>query len=249
MLGNHSVSSPYDLRLRKLLAFVGFPLVYPQTFVRTESVFTNVTVESIFSLLLAVQLEDQHLLQMEGFASFPGRPSCVWHFAWRKMGLASSWSCLEWPRPEPCPLHQGRRRRRSQLWGRSGRPSLGQPASSDMETMSDFLWNKSLACISVFIFNCADFLSQISVCNHREPLVPKIGKNHWKTIVANGWSDQKPSMVMVRNFQNHRHSIAGEKKPSPFHRHEKLTIVPVYCWYTLLLDVRSNLKFRLLLGR
>ena len=101
---------------------------------------------------------------------------------------------------------------------------------SDMETMSDFLWNKSLACISVFIFNCADFLSQISVCNHREPLVPKIGKNHWKTIVANGWSDQKPSMVMVRNFQNHRHSIAGEKKPSPFHRHEKLTIAPVYSW-------------------
>jgi len=35
-------------------------------------------------------------------------------------------------------------------------------------------------------------------------------------------------MVMVRNFQNHRHSIAGEKKPSPFHRHEKLTIAPVY---------------------
>ena len=33
---------------------------------------------------------------------------------------------------------------------------------------------------------------------------------------------------MVRNFQNHRHSIAGEKKPSPLHRHEKLTIAPVY---------------------
>ena len=109
---------------------------------------------------------------------------------------------------------------------------------SDMETMSDFLWNKSLACISVFIFNCADFLSQISVCNHQEPLVPKIGKNHWKTIVANGWSHQKPSMVMVRNFQNHRHSIVGEKKPSPFHRLEELTIVPVY--FTIYTAVKTD---------
>ena len=33
---------------------------------------------------------------------------------------------------------------------------------------------------------------------------------------------------MVTNFQNHRHSIAGEEKPSPFHRHEKFTIAPVY---------------------
>ena len=35
-------------------------------------------------------------------------------------------------------------------------------------------------------------------------------------------------MVMVGIFKNHRHSIVGEKKPSPFHRLEKLTIVQVY---------------------
>ena len=35
-------------------------------------------------------------------------------------------------------------------------------------------------------------------------------------------------MVMVRIFKKHRHSIVGEKQPSPFHRLHKLTIVPVY---------------------
>ena len=34
-------------------------------------------------------------------------------------------------------------------------------------------------------------------------------------------------MVMVRILKYHRHSIIGEKQPSPFHRLEKLTIVPV----------------------
>ena len=43
-------------------------------------------------------------------------------------------------------------------------------------------------------------------------------------------------MVMVRIFKDHRHSIVGEKKPSPFHRLEKFTNVPVYLlhskWYS-----------------
>jgi hypothetical protein len=34
--------------------------------------------------------------------------------------------------------------------------------------------------------------------------------------------------VTVIRFQNHPYSIAGEKEPSPFHRHENLTIVHVY---------------------
>ena len=33
---------------------------------------------------------------------------------------------------------------------------------------------------------------------------------------------------MVRIFKDHHHSIVGEKHPSPFHRLEKLTIVPVW---------------------
>ena len=47
-------------------------------------------------------------------------------------------------------------------------------------------------------------------------------------------------MVMVRIFKDHRHSIVGEKQPSPFHRLEKLTIVPVstekYCAEEILLQ-------------
>ena len=39
-------------------------------------------------------------------------------------------------------------------------------------------------------------------------------------------------MVMVRIFKDHRHSIVGEKQPSPFHRLEKLTIAPVYIGVT-----------------
>jgi len=90
--------------------------------------------------------------------------------------------------------------------------------------MSDFLWNKSLAWISVFIFNCTDFLSQISVCNHREPLVPKIGKkplkNHccqWlirpKTINGYGEKFSKPSPFHRWRKKNHHHSITMKNWP------------------------------------
>ena len=95
MLGNHSVSSPYDLRLRKLLAFVGFPLVYPQTIVRTESVFTNVTIENIFSLLWQFSLRINTffrwralLLFQEGLLASGISPDGRW--AWLLLGLA--WS-------------------------------------------------------------------------------------------------------------------------------------------------------------
>ena len=39
-------------------------------------------------------------------------------------------------------------------------------------------------------------------------------ENHRQTIIADGWSHQKPSMVIVRSFQ----------KTSPFHRWENKTI-------------------------
>ena len=50
-----------------------------------------------------------------------------WHFCARLMGSSSSsWSCPGWPRLDPCPLRQGRRRSWSQWRGRSWRPSPGQ---------------------------------------------------------------------------------------------------------------------------
>ena len=67
---------------------------------------------------------------------------------------------------------------------------------------------------------------------------PQNWKNHWKTIAANGWAGTIPSMVMVKIFKNHRHSIVGEKKPSPFHRLEELTIVPVY--FTIYTAVKTD---------
>ena len=102
--------------------------------------------------------------------------------------------------------------------------------------------NKLIVCISVLdVFIYAQFVANfiflwkkriikgslpVTIVNHWSPKLKK--KNHWKTIAANGWSCQEPLMVMVRIFKDHRHSIVGEKQPLPFHRLEKLTIVPVY---------------------
>ena len=51
MLGFHNVGTSNNLKLRKLLTFVSFPLVYLHTSVRFETVSTNVTLECVFSLL------------------------------------------------------------------------------------------------------------------------------------------------------------------------------------------------------
>ena len=51
MLGLHDVRTSCPLNLRKLLIFVAFPLVYPQTIVRFEGISTKITLESVFSLL------------------------------------------------------------------------------------------------------------------------------------------------------------------------------------------------------
>ena len=69
-----------------------------------------------------------------------------------------------------------------------------------------------------------------------------VNQKNWKTI-------EKPSLPMVdptKNhrwwwwdiFKNHRHSIVRKIWPSPFHRHKKLTIAPVYLtFYNSQLDL------------
>ena len=68
------------------------------------------------------------------------------------------------------------------------------------------------------VLNCLlSFLAEAEIkqkkCCYMFTIGPQKLENHRKTIVADGWSHQKPLMVMVRNFQ----------KPSPFHRWENMT--------------------------
>ena len=44
-------------------------------------------------------------------------------------------------------------------------------------------------------------------------------------------------MEIVKIFKDHRHFIVEEKQPSPFHRLEKLTIVPVYSYDLTMLNI------------
>ena len=72
-----------------------------------------------------------------------------------------------------------------------------------------------------FVANYAFF--SVTIVNHCSPKLEK----HWKTIVADGWSHQNHWWWWGEFFKNHRHSIVGKIIPSPFHRRQKLTIVPV----------------------
>ena len=56
LLGLHNVRISQPLNGRRLLTFVAFTLVYPQTIVRFEGVSTKVTLEGVFSLLWQINL-------------------------------------------------------------------------------------------------------------------------------------------------------------------------------------------------
>ena len=104
----------------KILICVSFPLVYLHTSFRFETVSTNVTLESVFSLLWQSHgptpgskppsVDTNTGTGFCLFFLFSGRPPCAWNFSWGYKGLPSYWSCLGCSRPDPCPLSKGRRR-------------------------------------------------------------------------------------------------------------------------------------------
>ena len=91
-----------------------------------------------------------------------------WHFCARLMGSSSSsWSCPGWPRLDPCPLHQGRRKRWSQ-WTMEREKLKAKPWPANTWQMSRHLAAKeeslSSTAVIVVYFWIRNFLEEPENC-------------------------------------------------------------------------------------